>query len=119
MREKKMSSEAVEYVRGIPVVKTFGQTVFSFKRFKLAIDEYESGLLDTQEHDASDDDMLHHCGERHFCGAYKLRLSNSLPMELRTSLFLIFLLCDNNFYSYCNAYEDSMQESHRCWWTTL
>ena len=36
----KMSNEAVEYVRGIPVVKTFGQTVFSFKRFKEAIDEY-------------------------------------------------------------------------------
>ena len=29
-----MSNEAVEYVRGIPVVKTFGQTIFSFKRFK-------------------------------------------------------------------------------------
>ena len=27
-----MSSEAVEYVRGVPVVKTFGQTIFSFKR---------------------------------------------------------------------------------------
>ena len=40
-----MSSEAVEYVRGIPVVKTFGQTVFSFKRFKLAIDEYEKWTL--------------------------------------------------------------------------
>lgn len=35
-----MSNEAVEYVRGIPVVKTFGQTVFSFKRFKQAIDDY-------------------------------------------------------------------------------
>ena len=40
-----MSSEAVEYVRGIPVVKTFGQTVFSFKRFKQAIDEYEKWTL--------------------------------------------------------------------------
>ena len=40
-----MSSEAVEYVRGIPVVKTFGQTIFSFKRFKLAIDEYEKWTL--------------------------------------------------------------------------
>ena len=29
-----MSNEAVEYVRGIPVVKAFGQTVFSFHRFK-------------------------------------------------------------------------------------
>lgn len=35
-----MSNEAVEYVRGIPVVKTFGQTFFSFKRFKDSIDRY-------------------------------------------------------------------------------
>ncbi len=41
-----MSNEAVEYVRGIPVVKTFGQTIFSFKRFKEAIDEYEKWTLD-------------------------------------------------------------------------
>lgn len=40
-----MSSEAVEYIRGIPVVKTFGQTVFSFKRFKKAIDEYEKWTI--------------------------------------------------------------------------
>ena len=41
-----MSSEAVEYVRGIPVVKTFGQTVYSFKKFKAAIDDYEKWTLD-------------------------------------------------------------------------
>ena len=35
-----MSNKAVEYVRGIPVVKTFGQTVFSFHRFKKSIDDY-------------------------------------------------------------------------------
>ena len=40
-----MSSEAVEYVRGIPVVKTFGQTIFSFKRFKNAIDNYETWVI--------------------------------------------------------------------------
>ena len=40
-----MSSEAVEYVRGIPVVKTFGQSVFSFKRFKEAIDNYETWTI--------------------------------------------------------------------------
>ncbi len=40
-----MSAEAVEYVRGVPVVKTFGQTIFSFKRFKTAIDEYEKWTL--------------------------------------------------------------------------
>jgi len=35
-----MTKEAVEYVRGIPVVKTFGQSVFSFKKLKKAIDDY-------------------------------------------------------------------------------
>ncbi|WP_251446957.1 ABC transporter ATP-binding protein [Vermiculatibacterium agrestimuris] len=35
-----MNNEAVEYVRGIPVVKTFGQTVHSFARFKGTIDNY-------------------------------------------------------------------------------
>ncbi|SHN48519.1 ATP-binding cassette, subfamily B [Butyrivibrio hungatei DSM 14810] len=40
-----MSAEAVEYVRGIPVVKTFGQSVFSFKRFKEAIDKYEEWTI--------------------------------------------------------------------------
>ena len=40
-----MSNEAVEYVRGIPVVKTFGQSVFSFKKFKTAIDEYEKWVV--------------------------------------------------------------------------
>jgi len=40
-----MSGEAVEYVRGIPVVKTFGQSVFSFKKFKAAIDEYEKWVV--------------------------------------------------------------------------
>ncbi|WP_283608284.1 ABC transporter ATP-binding protein [Faecalispora anaeroviscerum] len=40
-----MSNEAVEYVRGIPVVKTFGQTVFSFKRFKASIDNYGKWVI--------------------------------------------------------------------------
>ena len=40
-----MSNEAVEYVRGIPVVKTFGQTIFSFRRFKASIDNYEKWVI--------------------------------------------------------------------------
>lgn len=40
-----MSNEAVEYVRGIPVVKTFGQTVFSFKKFKGSIDKYSKWAI--------------------------------------------------------------------------
>lgn len=41
-----MSNEAVEYIRGIPVVKTFGQTVFSFKRFRDSIDRYAKWASD-------------------------------------------------------------------------
>ena len=40
-----MSGEAVEYVRGIPVVKTFGQTIFSFKKFKDSIDRYKVWVI--------------------------------------------------------------------------
>lgn len=38
---EEMSSESVEYIRGIPVVKTFGQTIFSFKRFYNSITKYK------------------------------------------------------------------------------
>ena len=36
-----MNKEAVEYIRGIPVVKVFQQTVYSFKNFHAAIEEYK------------------------------------------------------------------------------
>ena len=42
---EEMSNEAVEYVRGIPVVKTFGQSVFSFKRFQNSIKKYEKWVI--------------------------------------------------------------------------
>lgn len=35
-----MNNQAVEYVRGMPVVKTFGQSVFTFKRFRDSISQY-------------------------------------------------------------------------------
>ncbi|MBQ3829744.1 MAG: ABC transporter ATP-binding protein [Spirochaetales bacterium] len=37
-----MSKAGTEYVRGIPVVKVFQQTVYSFKAFKQAIDDYSA-----------------------------------------------------------------------------
>lgn len=40
-----MNNQAVEYVRGIPVVKTFSQTVYSFKRFKGSIDNYYQWVI--------------------------------------------------------------------------
>lgn len=42
---EEMSGEAVEYVRGIPVVKSFGQSVFSFKRFRDSIKKYEKWTI--------------------------------------------------------------------------
>lgn len=40
-----MSNEAVEYIRGVPVVKTFGQSVFSFKRFRESIENYRAWVI--------------------------------------------------------------------------
>ena len=40
-----MSNEAVEYVRDIHVAKTFGQSVFYFKKFKGTIDEYGKWVI--------------------------------------------------------------------------
>ena len=37
-----MSKAGTEYVRGIPVVKVFQQTVYSFRAFKEAIDDYSA-----------------------------------------------------------------------------
>lgn len=42
---EEMSAESVEYIRGIPVVKTFGQTIFSFKRFYRSIVRYKEMVI--------------------------------------------------------------------------
>ncbi len=39
---EEMNSEAVEYVRAIPVVKTFGQSIKSFTRFYNSIENYKN-----------------------------------------------------------------------------
>ena len=59
-----MSNEAVEYVRGIPVVKTFGQSVFSFKKFKATIDEYEKWVVSYTKRAAPAHDVLHRRRQR-------------------------------------------------------
>ncbi len=43
--QEEMGAEAVEYVRGIPVVKVFQQTVFSFKRFYDSIISYRDLVI--------------------------------------------------------------------------
>lgn len=40
-----MNNQAVEYVRGISVVKTFGQSVFSFKKFNESISKYRDYVI--------------------------------------------------------------------------
>ncbi len=42
---EEMSSEAVEYVRGIPVAKTFGQSVHAFTRFVSSISRYKTMVM--------------------------------------------------------------------------
>ena len=42
---EEMNTEAVEYVRGIPVVKVFQQTVFSFKNFHNSIIKYRDMVI--------------------------------------------------------------------------
>ncbi len=43
--QEDMANEAVEYVRGIPVVKVFQQTVYSFKRFYDSILKYRDLVM--------------------------------------------------------------------------
>lgn len=44
--QEQMNASAVEYVRGIPVVKVFQQTIYSFKAFREAIKNYSSFSLE-------------------------------------------------------------------------
>ena len=43
--QEQMNKEAVEYVRGIPIIKVFQQTVFSFKKFHNTIVGYRDLVL--------------------------------------------------------------------------
>jgi len=45
-----MNNEAVEYIRGVPVVKTFGQTVHSFSRFRESIERYTAWTTEYTVH---------------------------------------------------------------------
>ena len=42
---EEMNTEAVEYVRGIPIVKVFQQTIFSFKNFHSSIVNYRDMVI--------------------------------------------------------------------------
>ena len=65
-----MNKEAVEYIRGIPVVKVFQQTIYSFKNFHAAIEEYEkfaSGYALKMSYSSY---RIYSNAERHICFAH-------------------------------------------------
>ncbi len=41
-----MNNEAIEYIRGIPVVKTFNQSIYSFDKFYKSIMNYKENVLE-------------------------------------------------------------------------
>lgn len=55
-----MSNEAVEYVRGIPVVKVFAQTIYSFKKFKSSIDNYQKWVISYTKRFKNANDVLYY-----------------------------------------------------------
>ena len=40
--QERMSTSAVQYVRGMPIVKIFGQSVYSFRQFNAEIQAYKT-----------------------------------------------------------------------------
>ena len=85
-----MSNEAVEYVRGIPVVKTFGQTVYSFKKFKGASTITSAGSAYTIQA-ALAYDCLYAGNQQRVCVPDRRRLSRSPTAETDGSVLLNLL----------------------------
>ena len=90
-----MSSEAVEYIRGVPVVKTFGQTIFSFERFRKAMDHCLH-----QKH-APAYAAFYHCDQRYFRHYHCLRYCSRsqrphAPTHIKPDLLYHYHSCDHN-----------------------
>jgi ATP-binding cassette subfamily B protein IrtA len=90
-----MSSESVEYVRGIPVVKTFGQSVFSFKRFYNLILNYKEMVYAytiTWRHPMSAYTMIMQAGGLFLVVASLLTWEGSDSAGILLSNFILFLM---------------------------
>ena len=68
-----MNKEAVEYIRGIPVVKVFQQTIYSFKNFHAAIEEYEKICFRVCLKMPYSSYWIYSNTERHICFTYSSR----------------------------------------------
>ena len=71
-----MNNEAVEYVRGIPVVKTFQQSIFSFKSFHDSIMRYKNWAVN------------YTCPSEFPCAAIRSASTAYLPFSYPRGFFL-------------------------------
>ncbi len=97
---EEMSNEAVEYVRGIPVVKTFGQTVFSFTRFYDSIvryKEYVSQYTMLWKFKMSFFNVVLHTTAFFLIPAALLLLSHGGNLPLVLTNFIFYLILAPNF----------------------
>ncbi len=99
---EEMSNEAVEYVRGIPVVKTFGQTVFSFTRFYESIvryKEYVSQYTMLWKYKMSFFNVVLHTTAFFLIPAALLLLAQGENLALVLTDFIFYLIIAPNFMS--------------------
>ncbi len=97
---EEMSNEAVEYVRGIPVVKTFGQTVFSFTRFYDSIvryREYVSQYTMLWKYKMSFFNVVLHTTAFFLIPAALLLLAHEANLALVVTDFIFYLIIAPNF----------------------
>ncbi len=97
---EEMSNEAVEYVRGIPVVKTFGQTVFSFTRFYDSILRYKEGVFQYTmlwKYKMSFFNVILHTTAFFLLPAALLLLAHGENLALVLTDFIFYLLVAPNF----------------------
>ncbi len=97
---EEMSNEAVEYVRGIPVVKTFGQSVFSFTRFYDSIvryKEYVSQYTMLWKYKMSFFNVVLHTTAFFLIPAALLFLAHGEHLALVLTDFIFYLIIAPNF----------------------
>ena len=101
-----MSNEAVEYIRGIQVVKTFGQTIFSFKKFKDSIDRYQKWVIAyTSPHD-----VLYSRNQRCVCIFDRRRIAFYTKRRYKRLLAQSNLLYHYYTHNFCYPHKNYVPE---------
>ena len=81
--QDRMTKAGTEYVRGIPVVKIFQQTVYSFKAFKEAIEEY-SDKAEYYQAKVSGKSVQGSAGDKPYIHRRRIRISGTSCIAART-----------------------------------